>query len=269
MKYFFVVFGVTLGIIMFGRITTVHSETIKLNIAYADSEQPPYYYGIGSVIPKKPGVVVEMVKMLEQKIPGVQVNLSRLPWKRCLSNLKNGRVDGIFNASFNQERMKNGAYPMKDGQPDPSKRLVTISYGIYILKNSPLTWDGKTIRNLNGVMGVNRGFSVVSELKKIGIPIEEVDMVSQNLRKLKHGRVAAVLAQDITADALLKNKERFKKIVKLRIPYATKPYYLMLSYQLIKKYPEVAEQIWLAIEEIRKTEFNNLVMKYNKIGKHL
>ncbi len=151
---------------------------------------------------------------------------------------------------------------MKDGQPDPSKRLVTISYGIYTLKNSSITWDGKTFRNLNGVMGVNRGFSVVSELEKMGVPLQEVNLVSQNLEKLKLGRIAAMLAQDVTAHALLKDQERFEGIVELRIPFATKPYYLMLSYQFIKKHSKVAEQIWTAIEEIRNNEFDDLVAKY-------
>ncbi|MBI9085145.1 MAG: transporter substrate-binding domain-containing protein [Desulfobacterales bacterium] len=261
-KLFFTIVGVVILIIMSGKITAVHPETKQLNIAYADSEQPPYIYGIGMVIPQNPGAVVDMIKMLEQKIHGLQINLSRLPWKRCLEYLKSGQVDGIFNASFTQKRLKNGAYPMKDGQPDPSKRLVTISYGIYSLKNSSITWDGKTFRNLNGVVGVNRGFSVVSELEKMGVPFQEVNLVSQNLKKLKLGRIAAVLAQDVTANALLKDKERFEGIVKLRTPFATKPYYLMLSYQFIKKYPTVAEQIWTEIKEIRKFEFDDLVAKY-------
>ncbi|MDM8524901.1 transporter substrate-binding domain-containing protein [Desulfococcaceae bacterium HSG8] len=261
MKFFLALVSVTLGTVLLGS-TTVHSETIQLNIAYADSEQPPYVYEVGSVIPEKPGVVVEMVKMLEQKIPDLQVNLRRLPWMRCLSYLKDGEVAGIFNASFTPNRLKNGAYPMKDGQPDPSKRLVTISYGIYTLKNSPITWDGKTFGNLNGVMGVNRGFSVVSTLKKMGVTLEEVNLVSQNLKKLKAGHVTAVLAQDVTADALLKDQERFEGIVKLETPFATKPYYLMLSYQFIEKSPQVAEQIWTAIKEIRQTKFDDLLAKY-------
>ena len=262
MKLFFAVVGITFGIILPGTITVVHSETIQLNITYADSEQPPYIYGIGRGIPKNPGAVVEMIKMLELKIPGLQINLSRLPWQRCLGYLKSGKVDGIFNASFTQKRLKKGAYPMKDGQPDPSKRLVTISYGIYTLKNSSITWNGKTFRNLNGVIGVNRGFSVVSELEKMGVPLQEVNLVSQNLEKLKLGRIAAVLAQDVTAHALLKDQKRFEGIVKLRTPFSTKPYYLMLSYQFIKKYPKVAEQTWTAIKEIRKIEFDDLVAKY-------
>jgi polar amino acid transport system substrate-binding protein len=84
------------------------------------------------------------------------------------------------------------------------------------------------------------------------------------LEKLKLGRVAAVLAQDVTADALLKDQKRFEGIVKLKTPFATKPYYLMLSYQFIKKYPAVAEQIWTSIKEIRKTELDELIAKYTE-----
>ncbi len=263
MRVYLLIFIIFYGIFVLGATHKIQAATVQLNIAYADSEQPPYIYGKGVVIPEAPGVVVEMIRMLQDRIPGIELKLSRLSWKRCLSYLKAGKVDGIFNGSFSPERLKNGAYPMKNSQVDPSKRLVTISYGIYVLKNSPVSWDGKTLKNLNGgIVGANRGFSVVRILKKMGVPVEEVEFVSQNFYKLSEGRIAAVLAQNVTALSLLsENQNRFSKIVQLETPFLTKPYFLMLSHQLFKTHPKVAKQIWPAIEAIRNENFQNLIKK--------
>ncbi len=115
-----------------------------------------------------------------------------------------------------------------------------------------------------GNVGANRGFSVVRILKKMGVSVEEVELVSQNFTKLKKGYLAAVLAQNVTALSLLKNQDQFAGIVKLEKPFVTKPYFLMLSYQLFKKHPVIAKQIWPAIEEIRNAEFTNLIEKNEK-----
>ena len=243
-------------------VETANAEILELNFAYGDSEQPPYVYGVGKEIPIKPGVVIDMLKILDQRMPNLHINFIRLPWKRCLRYLQLGKVDGIFNASFVPERLQNGVYPTLNGQPDPAKRLVTISYGIYTLENSEITWDGKAFTHLNGIVGVNRGFSVISNLKKMGIPLQEVDSVSQNFLKLKLGRIDAVLAQNVTAHSILQKQERFKGIYQLSIPFITKPYYLMFSHQFIKKHQEIAEQIWKKIEKVREVEFDHLVNNY-------
>ena len=259
-------FLITLSLILWGIVPvitiaeTVSTEKLRLHFAYSTSEQPPYIYGNSKDIPENPGRVVDMLKSLEQAIPGTEIEFVRLPWKRCLKYLDWGKVDGIFNASFIPSRLQNGVYPMKDGLPDPSKQLVTISYGIYTLEHSPMSWDGEKFFQLNGLVGVNRGFSVIPDLQKMGISVEEVDSVSQNFLKLKLGRIKAVLAQNVTAQSVLKKDKRFKGIKKLAIPFKTKPYYLMLSHQFVKKHPKISERIWKEIQKIRETMLNDLVI---------
>ena len=58
-----------------------------------------------SRIPENPGVAVEMIKLLESKIPNLKITLIRRPWKRCMLILKAGIVEGIFNANFKPERL--------------------------------------------------------------------------------------------------------------------------------------------------------------------
>jgi polar amino acid transport system substrate-binding protein len=91
--------------------TSVSAE-MKMLIAYENKLQFPYYMGNGTtVLASDPGVVVELIQRLERHIPEIDIQLVRYPWKRCLSELQAGHVDGIFNASFHPKRLVMGKYP--------------------------------------------------------------------------------------------------------------------------------------------------------------
>jgi len=250
-------------------VSTLHAEIIKLTIAYESYEQPPYYMGDTTEIPKEnPGVAVEMVKLLEDKIDGIEIKFVRYPWKRCLFSLKKNTVDGIFNASYKIDRLEIGHYPTIDrthnGSPDKSKRITNISYYLYKLKDRKINWDGNEFINFNGTIGAPSGYSIVSELKKKGAKIEETNNSINNLKKLMAGRVDAVALQDVTADNIIAmNPKKFNGVEKVQPRLVEKPYYLMLSKQFIEKNPKLAQKIWNTLKIIRKTKFDIIAKKYS------
>lgn len=239
-------------------------EFIDLTIAYENKEQPPYYLGnTENILENSPGIAVEMIKRLEIYIPEIKIKFKRYPWLRCLTYLQHGVVDGIFNASFKKERLKVGAYPYKNNQVDPSKRITTISYSLYKLKTSEFIFDELSQMKEKPMVGATRGYSIVGDLRKQGILVDESKSTQNAFNKLLKGRNIAVAAQDVTGDYLLsKYSEKFHHIVKVSPPITTKPYYLMLSNQFIKKHPELSEKIWRTIATIREEELNELSAKY-------
>ena len=240
-----------------------YAQPIEFFVAYEDLEQPPYYMGNTSAILPKPGVSVEMVMMLSDYIPDLKISFRRVPWNRCLRELAAGKVDAIFNASFKKDRLKLGAYPMQEGKPDKSRRITTLSYSLYKLKDSKLDWDGQKISHLNGNIGAPAGYSIIDDLKRMDVPVDEGQTTQINLLKLKHTRVAAVAAQDVTADSILqKQAALFKDIVKLKPPLVSKPYYMMISHQFMQNHPGLAEKIWDTLARIRKEKMPALLLKY-------
>jgi len=249
---------------------TFFASAIEITIAYEDKEQPPFYMVNSLLIPtKKPGVSVEMIKRLGQMIEGLEINLIRCPWKRCLYSLKNNLIDGVFNASYKQTRLDIGWYPTKngllEGPVDLSKRIAFISYSFYTLNNSGVKWDGVSISNVDKrTIGAPRGYSVVTDLQRKGFLVDESPSTKSNLEKLILGRINVVALQDVTADSVIgENPKTFSNIKKLQPPFITKAYYLMLSHSFVQKHPKIAQQMWEAIKLIRETEFNNIVTKYN------
>lgn len=241
------------------------AQSVTLVVAYEDKAQPPYYLGEGSGVPDDaPGVAVDMVRLLETRIPGLKIRLLRFPWKRCLDQLEQGAVDAVFNASYQKERERIGAYPMKSGAVDPTRRLTTIAYSLYTLRTSPLNWDGTQFRNAENVtFGAPLGYSIVKDLREKRVDLQESISSEALLKQLVAGRIQAAVMQDVTADTLIADDPRsYGGIRKHEIPVASKPYYLMLSHSFRTRQPELAERIWNEIGTLRETALPKLALRY-------
>ncbi|MBN1970893.1 MAG: transporter substrate-binding domain-containing protein [Candidatus Delongbacteria bacterium] len=248
---------------------TIYSEVIELTFAYEDKEQPPYYMGNSNeVLNENPGVAVEMVKLLETRIYGIEIDFVRYPWKRCLASLGENKVDGIFNSSYKQDRLEVGWYPTvdnkHDGEPNPDKRICDISYSLYTLKGTVIPWDGENFNNFTGKISAPLGYSIVDDLKKKGVNIEESPSSINNIDKVVNLRVEATALQDVTADNIIASSpDKYKDIVKISPALTSKHYYVMLSDKLVEENPELAKKIWDELEKIREEKFVELSKKYN------
>jgi len=242
---------------------SISQAKIIFRAAYENASQYPNYVGDTSEIVKpKPGVAVELVKRLENHIPDFKVELFRFPWKQCLLLLKEGELDGIFNGSFSQQRLKVGTYPWKDGSVDTSRRLTTMSYHFYRLKDSKFNWDGHSVSGLTGKIGTPIAFSIEADLKKMGLPILSARDIQVNFSNLLRGKVDALALQDVTGDFHIRRKSGLNSIEKVLPALKTKPYYLMLSKQFKNKHPELAEKIWNTIAILREEKLQELLQGY-------
>lgn len=180
--------------------------------------------------------------------------------------LAKGEIDGIPMASFSPDRATHfGAYPMKNGQVDSTRKVFDGSYALYKLKHSPLSWDGKNSSEVNLPIAVNLGFSVAGFLKKHGLSILENSSAQANMEMLLAERVAGVAVFKSLGNDILKRDPRYKAIIMLNQPLTTKPYYMMLSHQLVQSQPKLAEDIWSGAAKIGPSkEYQKVVVKYLK-----
>lgn len=227
----------------------------------------PYYIGDSSDIQwDKPGASIEFLKLLENHLD-IMVEFRRMPWKRCLASIKKGKVDGIFNTSFRSERMELGNYPMIEGRVDKSRRITRMSYVLYKQKGSSLMWDevGREMHNLDSQICAPLGYSIVKDLKSWNIPVYELLTTDDCMKILASGkgRFAGIATLEFSGDFYLnKNKPVYSDIVKVSPPLVTKEYYLMLSRQFVNNQPEISNDIWKTIGEIRPTEFKKIINTY-------
>lgn len=237
----------------------VQAEEIR--IAINDVDNSPYMVGSGSTLSSPPGIAVELANAVAADI-GVSLTWQRLPSKRLLLDLKEGRIDAILMLSYNEERAKDYAYPLnKAGQVDDNRRIGYLSYALYRQRGSTVQWDGKQFVNLTGTVGANTGYSVVEQLKQLGATVDEAKETTQNFGKLALGRVQLVAAQEVMGDYLLAER-RFPSVEKIPVLLSGKSYFTVFSKSFAAKKPELVERFWLRLSGVRDTKTRALLPTY-------
>ena len=205
--------------------TTETTTSGPLGILFDVFENPPLINGDGTAIdPVKPGLTIEVLRMAAERA-NIPINLSRAPWQRGLYLIQTGQADAIFASSYVEERLRYGVYPMKDGNPDTSRKLFDQSYRLYIRAGSGVRWDGKTLTGLHAPVGATSGYAVVPVLKTLGVEVAEEPDHIVNLRKLAAGRIDAYAELDTHVIPLLRHDPKaFGGIIEVSPPVLTRPY---------------------------------------------
>jgi polar amino acid transport system substrate-binding protein len=234
------------------------SAQTKMKFAAEDKDLYPTYLGSGTdTLAEKPGVTVELIRLVAKDV-GIEPVFVRAPWRRCMELLKEGEVDAVINGSYSSTRAEFGAFPMQGEKPDDARKSHVWTYTLYRKKGSQVSWDGNKFLNVDGPLGTPLGYSIVADLKKMNLEVDESGDGEANLRKLSAGRIAgAVLLREAT-DPLLK---KFADL-ELQSPVAAKSYFIMLSHQLVKKDPAFAEKFWTRFAEVRASKLAEISAKY-------
>jgi polar amino acid transport system substrate-binding protein len=175
-----------------------------------------------------------------------------MPWKRCLAELKANEVDGAFAVSYKSDRRELGEYP-GGSNPDAGKRMHVDRYMLLRKKGSKVDWDGKTLSNVDGAVGAQLGYSVGDQLRSLNVTVDEGSQRSDELaRKLIAGRLAAAAVGGSDAVTLMSGPFA-AQLELIPRPLAEKPYFLILSHQMVERWPEQSKKIWSAIEQARNS----------------
>lgn len=196
--------------------------------------------------------VDKILKIAKDK--NIKVIFKPVPWKRALLMVEKGLLDGVIQASYKTDRAKFANYPMKDNQPDTTKKLNDgNSYYIYKHKDSPLKWDGKNFLT-GGTVAAMEQYAVIDDLKKhSNIKIITFTYNTDIVRKLAQGKFDAYAASARITDNLLKKFPALaQNIIKESLPIRKKPYYLIFSKKTYKKKSQEMELIWSGLKEFNK-----------------
>jgi polar amino acid transport system substrate-binding protein len=257
----YLVLRVVFVAVLFHGCSALAAATV-LRLGYADIESFPYQMGSGDVIPEQPGVSVEIVRKAAADI-GVEVRFLRLPSKRLLAELRVGQIDGAFIFSDNPERRTFARYPMREGRIDAGRRVARLDYYLYRLRGDAVAWNGEWFTGLQGAVGVNTSHAIAGDLKARGVAIEETKSLEQNFAKLKARRIAAVAAQDLTADAYLA-RAGLVDVEKLPTPIEESDYFLIFGLAFANRNDALVERLWSRIGEIRDEITRQSLSKYIK-----
>jgi len=245
-------------------LVSYSSAEQALNLAYQDSDNFPYQMGDGDKINSdQPGIAVEQILSMGKRL-NLDITLIRVPWKRGLRMLEQGKIDGLFNSSFKEERQKYGRYPLLNNKPDKRRRSYSNSYSLFIHKDNDIHWDGNIFSHTNFTVFVPLGFSVAGDLTNQGVTVTETSRLFKNLKLLNMRRIDAVALLSSSGDAYIRKYPKdMANVVKLEPPLVHKDYYLILSHQFFEAQSKLSERIWDTMGELRESkEYSSWFSKY-------
>ena len=209
----------------------------------------PYYRRVSDTEQDFPGLYLELIDRISQT-SGVELQVRRAPWTRCMSELRVGEVNMVFSASYLPEREALGCYPMlAPQQPDPSKRLIRHAYHLYIRQHDAerIEVRDQQIIGLTTPIAIRAGQSIAAVLAEREIAFSEMRSNSIVFRQLSIARVdAAAMIRNI-GDAIIQD---MPELVRLDPPIATRDYYLIMDHAGCQP-GGLAEQLWAAMVTLR------------------
>ena len=243
------------------------SQANQLKFCHEDENAFPWVFSENN---QTKGLDIRLIRLVEKEID-IPIQLISLPWKRCLEFMKTNQVDGAFAASFKQERLTMGVYPVnKRAELAKEKRIHMSSYSLYLPLKSKLEWNGYNFKNLKGKISAQLGFSIIDKLTMLGASVREVKGPERALRDILSKRSIGAAIQTERANYFLNNSSTLKNHIKQHaIALVEKPYYLMLSFKLTKNHPELSTLIWNMVEKVRNShEMETLSIDFWETMKH-
>jgi polar amino acid transport system substrate-binding protein len=217
-----------------------------IRLCTEDVESPPWRRLNG------PSLSLMLLKTAARKA-NIKLEIQEMAWTRCLSEVQNNQIDGLFEISFKPERLAIGVYPMKGDAADPALRMHTGGYSLYRLKGSKLGWDGQRLNNVDGPIGAQTGFSVIAQLQALGAQVDDSSRnPEQNLNKLLARRRSGVALPTLSGDSLLAGNPAYREQIEKAGPeLVSKPYYLIFSHAFAEQNPQMTHRLWQRIAQAR------------------
>lgn len=220
-------------------------------VCLPDHAVAPYLSAPG----KAPGVSERLISDAAARAH-LSVVFVRVPSTRCLAMMRMGMVEaGLSGAA--DENLQVLRFPLRDGKPDASKRVIALHQVWVKRKDSALDWDGKSLLNVAprglrvGTLQLNR--VAADGLAPLGVTVDNAAYdVAQLLRKLEARRVdAAVLLQE--EFEALRNDPVARQLAMLPLPLRAADYFLATKPTLTTEEQTKVEAWWAAIAALRDT----------------
>jgi len=239
-----------------------------IKLATSDLSKVPLIIMRGESINwEEPGIRIEQMRYVAEMI-GVRFAYARLPWRRALKLTEAGESDAAFVAGYSEERAKWGVYPYLNGQINSNQAISKVSYYLYTLRGSAVTWDGAHLKGLQKQMGAGSGDYMTNKLKEEGFNVIPVETYPQLIQMLAYDRIdAAVGFRTLGDEAISADPSKYTNIIKHELPFRQVDGYLIFSKKIYNQKQELIDSIWEALEQLWSDgTMDDLYQKYQDVS---
>lgn len=191
---------------------------------------------------KPTGVDFDVVQSVFEQM-GIDIHIEFMPWRRCLSMIREGEADAVLDVAKNADRMTYIHFP--------SEHLSSSNSNIFYLNNKPLTYN--SLADLSGMtVGTQFGYSYSAEFDKAdNFTKEPVSDIAFNIRKLMAGRIDAFIANRVFGEQAVHKKGLGNVISYSPTPISGGNIYIGFSRKRVTA--DFVRQFNHALQEFKKT----------------
>lgn len=234
-------------LVSLGLCLALQAEGRVIRVGVSDRSTAPWTY------PDKEGLGQELLRRAVEA-QGDTLEVSVLPWRRCLDMAKAGTLDIPLMASPSKANSEFLAFPMKNGQPDPEKGISASFFSVICRKDEDIAWDGKTLSGLSSPILYASGQAIVKDrLEALQLPgYDSPNTYPQLGEMILNKRAQAAVMRETIARTLLNADPRFKAALQvLPVPFLVDHSYAPASKAFAKDNADYLEKVWAKIKEIR------------------
>ena len=216
-------------------------------ICFDDKPHPPMLF------PDHDGSMQTIVKLAAAR-SGITPTLTPLPLKRCRDSVDANLVSAMLGVSYTPLNQAAAVFPMKESHVDASRALGSVRAMVFRARGSRTGWNGVAFTGLKLPVLLQSYPTFLAKLDALGVSYDDrASTVENNFSKLLFDRGAVVIAFENDGIEALSHGEFANKIEMLPIPFTETAYYLVFSREFFKQTPQLAENFWNAIREVKKS----------------
>lgn len=242
--------------------SSVFAAPVVLNICYEETEVFPNFMGEGgNVKSPDPGVVIELIQLMDKDLEDVDVDFHRAAWVRCLNGLRTGVYNGVV-GGYETERAEYAIFPTSNGLVDKSLAVSQTEFCLFSKKGSPLSWQNeKFIGGESTSLAIPRGYSLISLLDEHNILYELTFSSRLAIDLLMGGRVENAITLCTTGQASI---DKSSNNLSLEIPTVLRRQYayLMVNQSFFAKHQITVKRVWRSLAKHREQSFDSLTERY-------
>ncbi len=207
------------------------------------------------------GVLVDLLLLTAREL-GINLSITSLPWKRCIQEVKQGRLDGLFATIWSKEREEWAVFPKSATQLDISKALWLVNYPVYSRIHSDLRWNGQSFTGVQNGIGAPFGYIAYHKLDNLGVLPKRNLNAKEALPLVAKGRLDGYVIEKAIGDRYIEDLGLQGQLVELSPSFMQVFWFLPVSHQWYRRHQALTHSFWLNMASIRKREGKRLLENY-------
>lgn len=234
----------------------VATATSSLKLCQDENPYAPHIYDGSHIEQGKSGFLVELINTAAARL-NLRVEYTRLPWKRCMKQVKINQHNGLFAIIKTPQRQTWAEFPREE-----EVMLWPAQYLIFTGSYSAVRWNGENFTGLTHGVSAPLGFVVTDKLKALdALPEYHIPLKKGLLMTARNRLNGYVVEEQIgwTTARIMGLEQQLRTLTPV---FYTSEWHLAFSKDFYRQNTELAQQLWRELNLERQNKDSPLLKKY-------